>query len=130
MAYATVSDVEARIVRDLTVDEQAVCGAMLDDAAVLIDAVAADASADAKKVVSCRMAIRALGDGTTSGIPTGATQGSMSGLGYSQSWSIGGSGATGEIYLTKTERQILGVGNAIASAGPVTGLVPEGFHHD
>ena len=125
MAYATVEDVQARIVRDLSADEQAVCSAMLDDAAVLIDAVASGASADAKKVVSCRMAIRALGDGTTSGIPTGATQGSMSGLGYSQSWSIGGSGATGEIYLTKTERTLLGVGNAIASAGPITGLVPE-----
>lgn len=128
MAYATVNDVEARIVRDLTTDEQAVCSVMLDDAAVLIDTVAADASADAKKVVSCRMAIRALGDGSTSGIPVGASQGSMSGLGYSQSWSIGGSGATGEIYLTKTERTLLGVGNAIASAGPVTGLVPEARH--
>ena len=48
MAYATVNDVEARIVRDLTTDEQAVCSVMLDDAAVLIDTVAADASADAK----------------------------------------------------------------------------------
>ena len=124
-AYATVSDVQARLTRDLSTDEQTVCGILLDDAAVMIDAVAASASADAKKIVSCRMVIRALGDGGVSGVPMGATQGSMSGLGYSQSWTIGGGGSTGELYIGKADRQLLGLGNAIGSYSPTQALVPE-----
>lgn len=123
-AYATVNDVQDRMTRTLTVDEQAVCATLLDDAAVIIDAFAASASAEAKQVVSCRMVIRALGDGSTSGIPMGATQGSMSGLGYSQSWTLG-SGAAGELYLSKLEKQMLGKGNSIGSRSPAEDLVPE-----
>lgn len=125
MAYATVSDVQARLTRDLSLDEQAVCTALLDDAAVLIDAAAPRACMNAKKVVSCRMAIRALGDGGVTGVPMGATQGSMSGLGYSQSWTIGGGGSTGELYLGKADRQLLGLGNAIGSYSPTQALAPE-----
>ena len=124
-AYATVSDVQARLTRDLSTDEQTVCGTLLDDAAVMIDAVAASASADAKKIVSCRMVIRALGDGGVTGVPMGATQGSMSGLGYSQSWTIAGGGSTGELYIGKADRQLLGLGNAIGSYSPTQALVPE-----
>lgn len=121
MAYATTTDVQARTTRTLTDAELAVCTALLDDAGVLIDAVNADASADAKKVVSCRMVLRAIGDGND--IPVGASQGSMSGLGYSQSWTIGNSGAVGELYLTKGDRKYLGVGDHIGSYSPVEGLV-------
>ena len=72
------------------------------------------------------MVIRALGDGgDAGGVPMGATQGSMSALGYSQSWTIGSGGATGELYLGKTDRQILGLGNQIGSYSPVQELVPE-----
>lgn len=132
MAYAALSDVEARITRELSAAEESVCGALLEDAAVMIDSAAPDASADVKKVVSCRMVIRALGDGESSGVPVGATQGSMSGLGYSQSWSIGASGAAGELYLSKIEKSLLGVGNRIGSRSPVEDLVvkrtvPEGW---
>ena len=122
--YASVSDVEARLTRDLSTDEEAVCSTLLEDAAVLIDAAALSAPAAAKKVVSCRMVIRALGDGSY-GVPMGATQGSMSGLGYSQSWTIGSGGSTGELYLGKTDRQLLGLGNSIGSYSPVQELVPE-----
>lgn len=125
MAYATIEDVQARITRDLSADEEAVGAALLDDAAVMIDAIAIDADADAKKVVSCRMVIRALGDGSTGGVPMGATQGSMSALGYSQSWTIGSGGSTGELYISKADRLLLGVGNAIGSYSPVQELVPE-----
>ncbi len=124
-AYATIADVQARMTRDMSTDEETVCSTLLDDAAVIIDAAAPNASTDAKKVVSCRMVIRALGDGGMSGVPTGATQGSMSALGYSQSWTIGSGGSTGELYLGKSERQILGVGNSIGSYSPVQELVPE-----
>ena len=109
-AYATIADVQARMTRDMSTDEETVCSTLLDDAAVIIDAAAPNASTDAKKVVSCRM---------------GATQGSMSALGYSQSWTIGSGGSTGELYLGKSERQILGVGNSIGSYSPVQELVPE-----
>lgn len=123
--YATVDDVQARMTRDLSTDEQAVCTALLQDAAVMIDAIASGAADDAKKVVSCRMVIRALGDGSSGGVPMGATQGSMSGLGYSQSWTIGGGGSTGELYISKADRLLLGVGNSIGSYSPVQELVPE-----
>ena len=123
--YATVSDVQARLTRDLSTDEETVCQTLLEDAAVLIDAAALSAPAAAKKVVSCRMVIRALGDGGSAGVPMGATQGSMSALGYSQSWTIGSGGSTGKLYLGKTDRQLLGLGNSIGSYSPTEALVPE-----
>jgi hypothetical protein len=125
MAYATVEDVQARMTRDMTADEQAICSTLLDDAAVMIDAYNVNASDDAKKVVSCRMVIRALGDGESSGVPMGATQGSMSGLGYSQSWTIGTGGSVGELYLGKAEKKLLGVGDRIGSYSPTQELVPQ-----
>ena len=123
MAYATVTDVQARMMRTMDTAEQAVCAVLLDDAAVLIDAYRYTATADAKKTVSCRMVIRALG--TSDGVPMGATQGSMSGLGYSQSWTISSGGSVGELYLSKTDKTILGGGNAIGTYSPVQELVPE-----
>jgi hypothetical protein len=123
MAYATYSDVQARMNRTLSTSEQSICATLLDDAAVIIDATGTLATADVKKVVSCRMVIRALGDGET-GVPVGATQGSMSGLGYSQSWTIS-SGSTGELYLSKLDKQLLGLGNQIGSYSPTQELVPQ-----
>ena len=117
MAYATVNDVQARMTRSLTSDEQSVCTTLLDDAAILIDAYRPTAAEEAKKAVSCRMVIRALG--TDTDIPMGATQGSMSALGYSQSWTIGQGGTVGELYLAKTDKQLLGGGNLIGSYSPL-----------
>ena len=120
-AYATVNDVQARMERTLSTAEQTVCTNLLDDAAVIIDAYNSQASADAKKIVSCRMVIRALGNGGDT--PIGATQGSMSALGYSQSWTVG-SGTTGELYIEKLEKKLLGTGNSIGSYSPTQELVP------
>lgn len=125
MAYATVNDVQDRMTRTLSEAERSICQYMLSDAAVIIDAYNSRAGADAKKVVSCRMVERALGDGAEAGIPMGATQGSVSALGYSQSWTIG-SGSTGELYMSKVEKKLLGAGNAIGSYSPSQELVPEG----
>ena len=125
MAYATVTDVEARMSRTLSTSEQTLCGTMLDDAAVIIDAYNSEAAADAKKIVSCRMVIRAMGDGADAGIPMGATQGSMSALGYSQSWTIGAGGASGELYIGKTDKKLLGACNAVGSYSPTEELVPQ-----
>lgn len=119
MAYATVQDVQARMTRALTEAEQTICANLLDDAAVIIDTFNASAKADNKKVVSVRMVIRALGDGETTGIPMGATQGSMSGLSYAQSWTMGSGGGVGELYLGKLDKQLLGYGNKIGSHSPL-----------
>jgi len=123
MAYATVSDVENRITRTLTTDEESVCGYLLDDAAVIIDAFNSSASADAKLTVSCRMVIRALGDGESIGVPIGASQGSMAALGYSQSWTMGTGGQVGELYLSKLDKELLGYSNKIGSYSPTQELV-------
>ena len=121
MAYATIEDIEVRTGKTYTNAEKIQLAALLEDAAVLIDTFNVNASADAKKVVSCRMVLRAVGD--DSGVPLGATQGSMSALGYTQSWTVGNSGATGELYLGKLEKQLLGMGNKIGSYSPTQGLV-------
>ena len=118
MAYATVQDIQARLTRSLSSSEQSVCLELLNDAAVLIDSYKESASADKKKVVSCRMVLRVIGDGSDA-FPMGASQGSMSGLGYTQSWTMGSGGASGELYLSKTDKAILGVGNSIGSYSPV-----------
>lgn len=117
MAYATISDVQARLTRTLSPQEQSVCQALLDDAGVLIDAYKATAGAAQKKVASCRMVLRVLGD--DSDFPMGASQGSISGLGYSQSWTMGTGGASGELYLSKADKAILGGGHLIGSYSPV-----------
>ena len=122
--YATIDDVQARMTRTLSNSERDVCFSLLEDAAVMIDALAPNASTDAKSVVSCRMVIRALGDGSGSGFPIGASQGSMSGLGYSQSWTVSG-GATGELYIGKADRTLLGCSNKIGSYSPVQELAPK-----
>lgn len=122
MAYATINDIEGRMTRTLSSDERRVCENLLEDVAVLIDALNANASAEAKKVVSCNAVIRAIGNGD-SDIPIGATQGSMSALGYSQSWTVGAGGSVSEIYLSRTDKKLLGAGRSIGSYSPIEELV-------
>lgn len=122
MAYATVDNVQARMARTMSEDERTVCTSLLSDAAAIVDAYNEDACLSNKIIVCCRMVIRAMGDGAESGIPMGATQGSMSALGYSQSWTIG-AGTVGELYLSKLEKKLLGTGDKIGSYSPVEALV-------
>lgn len=143
MILVSTSDVQARMTREMSAAEQSVCAALLSDAVSMIYAVAphlAKSTAELEdvsddyhretelgKLVACRMVIRALGDGgaAAGAAPIGATQGSMSGLGYTQSWTMANGGSTGELYLSKTERQMLRRGNAIGSYSPVQGLAQE-----
>ena len=118
MMYATVQDVQARMLRTLSEDEQNVCKKLLQDAADIIDAFAPRADEEKKFIVSYRMVMRALGDGTDTGVPLGATQGSQSALGYSQSWTIS-NGANGELYLSKIEKRLLGLGDRIGAYNPL-----------
>lgn len=120
-AYATVTDVTDRMVRELSEKEQTVVSNLLDDAAVLIDAYNVNASSDAKKIVSCRMVIRAIGDGS-SDVPAGATQGTISALGYSQTWTMGTNASVGQLYLDRTDKTMLGGGSKIGSYSPVEEL--------
>lgn len=120
-AYATVTDVTDRMVRELSEKEQTVVGNLLDDAAVLIDAYNVNASSDAKKIVSCRMVIRAIGDGS-SDVPAGATQGTISALGYSQTWTMGTNASVGQLYLDRTDKAMLGGGSKIGSYSAVEEL--------
>lgn len=117
MAYATYSDVELRLNRTLSTSEQSLCTALLDDAALMIDSYNDNAESGAKKVVSCRMVIRAIGFDSMD-VPIGATNGSMSALGYSQSWTIN-NGSVGELYLSKLDKKLLGAGNMIGSHSPI-----------
>lgn len=122
-AYATVEQVEDGF-RTLTNEEQGVCETLLTEIAVLIDAYNENAELDIKQVVSCRAIRRAL-TAADGGVPFGATQGSMSALGYSQSWTIGSGGSVGELYLSKLEKSLLGVGNRlVASYTPAQNLIP------
>lgn len=115
MAYATVQDVQDRMSEAMTTEQQNICSKLLDDAAIVIDSFNANATADAKKLVSIRMVQRSMS--IDSDIPMGATQGSMSAMGYSQSWTMGSNTSVGELYLNKIEKKLLGYGNKI-------GIVP------
>ena len=67
---------------------------------------------------------RILGDGGGNDAPLyplGSTQGSVSAMGYSQSWTMG-SGSAGELYLSKLEKKLLGVGDRIGARSPLEGL--------
>ena len=125
-AYAEIQDVAAGF-RTLTEAEQEQCGALLQEAAIIIDAYNQAASTDAKRLVSCRMVRRQLGAGDDGDIqfPMGSTQGSMSAMGYSQSWTMG-SGSVGELYLSKLDKKILGVGNRIGAHSPLEDMTNAG----
>lgn len=120
MAYAAIEDVKAKTTRSFSEAEDTVLESLLEDAAIMIDTFAPDAEEDVKKLVSCRMVLRSLGDDTANTFPLGTSQGSMAALGYSQSFTVGSGGAIGELYLTKAEKQMLGIiSNKIGSKSPL-----------
>ena len=124
MSYGSVAQVEAGY-RELDADEYAKCEALLDEASILIDSTGTTASCEVKAVVACRMVRRAISDGEAS-VPMGATQGTVSAGGYSQSWTVGSSGTTGELYIGRSDRKLLGLGNAIGAGNPLipTEVIP------
>lgn len=124
MAYATYEDIQTRLKKTLSVDEQSLCTALLDDAAVLIDAFNENAKPEAKKIVSCRMVIRAIGSDDNEGMPVGATQGTMSALGYSQTWTIS-NGSVGQLYIDKTDKKYLGYGSRIGMHSPLEDMTDD-----
>ena len=122
MAYATYQEVEVRVGRVFSETEIAKCTSLLNRAALMIDSFVASvkASAAAKQEVSINMVSRVMA-GDEAAIPIGATQGSISGLGYAQSWTMS-NGSTGELYFSKDDKRLLDIGNAIGSYSPVQEL--------
>lgn len=124
MIYAEYCDVELYMGKTLSDDDRVACGCYLKEAAAIIDAYNAQADPARKKLVSLRMVRRQLDAHSSDAVayPTGATQGSASALGYTQSWTVAG-GSMGELYLSKLEKRLLGVGNKIGFSNPLEGMV-------
>ena len=125
MKYADVADVEAGF-RPLDESERQLCDNLLEEAGIVIDAYNQDAATERKQLVSCRMVRRQLDAGPGAAqnavtFPMGASQGSASALGYSQTWTMSG-GSVGELYLSKLEKKLLGVGDRIGARSPVEDL--------
>ena len=51
----------------------------------------------------------------------GSTQGTATALGFSQSWTMSG-GSSGELYLSKLEKKLLGVGSRLGARSPLEDL--------
>ena len=120
MAYATYEDIQRRNGMDV-LDSDYVT-ALLDDAAVIVDTYNKNATEAAKKLVSCNMVIRTIGS-RDEGVPIGTTQATTSAMVYSQTWT--NTNGSGELYLTKLDKKILGVGNRIGCTNPYSGLIQE-----
>ena len=122
MTSAEWLDVEVGF-RPLSAEERDRCAALLAEAALIIDAYNPSADADRKRLVSCRMVRRQLDEDDSTGVsfPMGATQGSATALGYSQSWTMSG-GSAGELYLSKLEKKLLGVGSRLGAHSPLEDL--------
>ena len=116
MKYAKFSEIKDRCRKKI--DEENLCNALLEDAAVIIDTFNKAAPINAKKLVSCNMVIRAIGGGEDTQVPIGATQGTVSALGYSQTWSMS-SGTSGELYLSKLDKKLLRTGAKIGFRSPI-----------
>lgn len=118
--YATYQDVQKRLGKTFDTSEQEICNILLERAALEIDSYNANATSDAKKSVSVEAVARAMNE--TSDVPMGASQGSMSAMGYSQSWTMPAGGSVGSVYLSKSDKRLLGVGDAIGASNPLLAL--------
>ena len=64
------------------------------------------------------MVMRAIGGGEDTQVPIGATHGTVSALGYSQTWAMS-SGTSGELYLSKLDKKLLKTGVKIGFRSPI-----------
>lgn len=109
MAFADVSDLESRW-RELSTAEEARANVLLDDASAMLSALVEVDSSDAGqaellKMVCCDMVIRAMS--ATAADTFGVSQTSMTAGPYTQSFSY--SNPSGDMYLTKLEKRLLGI---------------------
>ena len=129
MAYAEVSDLEARW-RPLTPDEHGRAAVLLDDAAVRLDAACEPSDPPtvqelaARKIVSCEMVKRAMAAASAGDSGVGVTSIQMGAGPYQQTTQF--ANPTGDLYLTKSDRKLLGCGSQQAfTVSMVTGMVTE-----
>ena len=109
MAFADVSDLESRW-RELSTDEEARANVLLGDASAMLSALVKVDSSDYEqsellKMVCCDMVIRAMS--STAADTFGVSQTSMTAGPYTQSFSY--SNPSGDMYLTKLEKRLLGI---------------------
>lgn len=120
MAFALVSDIEARW-RDLSTDEELRAGILIDDASAMLSSmVTVDAHDEQQaallKTVCCSMVIRSMSASAAENY--GVSQASMTAGAYTQSWTY--SNPSGDMYLTKLEKKLLGITSSyIGSIKPV-----------
>lgn len=121
MAYATLEDIEARR-GALDPDDREKAAALLDDAAVILDAlVVIDGTEEQEallNLVSCNMVIRAL---STTPDAYGVSSLSTTAGVYSESLQY--SNPSGDMYLTKLEKRLLGITTSyIGYIRPIIGV--------
>lgn len=109
MAYAEVTDIEARW-RTLDSAEQNRAAALLDDASAMLDSMVCVDSSDTQqaellRIVCCNMVIRAMAASESDAF--GASNMSMTAGVYTQNWTY--VNPSGDMYLTKMEKRLLGI---------------------
>lgn len=129
-AFATVSDLEARW-RALDAGEKLRAETLLGDGAAALRSTLANAGIEINesdelqtanlKAVNCSMVQRAM---SAQGDMYGVTQANMTAGPFSQSASF--ANATGDMYITKSERKKLGLGRMrIGSIRPMIGVADD-----
>lgn len=126
MVYATVADLEDRW-RTLNTAEAARADVLLGDAAVRLDVLCppsdppTEPELAARKIVSCEMVKRAMANpGGTDGVGIASSQ---SGAGPFQQ-TLQFSNPSGDLYVTKSDRALLGCGNQVAFTFPMVERLP------
>lgn len=112
MAFATVADLEARW-RDLSDAEEARASVLLDDAAAYLQALVEvdpddEVQAANLKMVSCNMVKRAMSSSASDAF--GVTNATATMGPFSQQ--VAYANPSGDMYVSKSERVILGIGTA------------------
>lgn len=119
--YISKDDFEKNF-RSLSSEEEKQFDEIAKEASALIDSYAPNADEERKIIVCMRVVRRALSNMQSDMIPMGATGGTYSALGYSQSFQLSG-GTIGEIYLGKTEKKMLGVSDQIGMSSPLEAII-------
>jgi len=129
MAYADVSDLEARW-RELSTAEQERAEVLLEDASAVLDSLVDVDETDTEqleicKIVVCNMVQRSMVASEADAY--GITQQSMTAGAYTQSVTY--SNPSGDFYLTKMEKKMLGITNGyIGSIRPMIGADHDNWH--
>lgn len=122
MVYATVDDLEARW-RTLSAEERDRATVLLGDAGVRLDALCppsdppTDGEVAARLIVSCEMVKRAMAS-TTAGLAGVGVTSIQQGAGPYQE-TLQFANPTGDLYLTKADRRLLGCGSQAAFTVPM-----------